>query len=60
MIDAARRLVPRLIERSASADSERRLPAETIADMQAAGLFRALQPKRWAASNSICEPSTTF
>jgi len=47
MIDAAKRLVPRLIERSASTDSERRLPAETIADMQAAGLFRALQPKRW-------------
>jgi 3-hydroxy-9,10-secoandrosta-1,3,5(10)-triene-9,17-dione monooxygenase len=47
MIDAARQLVPRLIERSASADRERRLPAETIADMQAAGLFRALQPKRW-------------
>ena len=47
MIEAARRLVPRLIERSAITDSERRLPAETIAEMQAAGLFQALQPKRW-------------
>ena len=47
MIDVARRLVPRLIERNAEGDRERRLPAETIADMQSAGLFRALQPKRW-------------
>ena len=47
MIDAARRLVPHLIERGARADAARRLPEETIADMQAAGLFRALQPKRW-------------
>ena len=29
------------------AERERRLPKETIADMQAAGLFRVLQPRRW-------------
>lgn len=44
---AARRLVPRLIERAERADADRRIPDETVAEMQAAGLFRALQPKRW-------------
>jgi 3-hydroxy-9,10-secoandrosta-1,3,5(10)-triene-9,17-dione monooxygenase len=47
LVDAARRLVPHLIERADRADSERRIPDETVAEMQAADLFRALQPKRW-------------
>jgi 3-hydroxy-9,10-secoandrosta-1,3,5(10)-triene-9,17-dione monooxygenase len=46
-LESARLLVPRLIERGARADGERRIPDETIAEMKAAGLFRALQPKRW-------------
>jgi 3-hydroxy-9,10-secoandrosta-1,3,5(10)-triene-9,17-dione monooxygenase len=47
LVAAARDLVPRLIERADRGDRERCVPAETVAEMQAAGLFRALQPKRW-------------
>lgn len=43
----ARELVPVLKERAAETEQLRRLPAETIADFQKAGLFRVLQPKRW-------------
>ena len=49
---AARQLVPRLIERTGRGDAERCIPAETVAEMQAAGLFRALQPKRWGGLES--------
>ena len=47
LIERARALVPRLIERAPQGERDRRLPEETIAEMKAAGLFRALQPKRW-------------
>jgi 3-hydroxy-9,10-secoandrosta-1,3,5(10)-triene-9,17-dione monooxygenase len=47
LLESARLLVPRLIERGPRADGDRRIPDETIAEMKAAGLFRALQPKRW-------------
>jgi 3-hydroxy-9,10-secoandrosta-1,3,5(10)-triene-9,17-dione monooxygenase len=47
VIARARALAPVLAERAAAAEQERRLPDETIADMQAAGFFRVLQPKRW-------------
>ncbi|HUZ74073.1 MAG TPA: acyl-CoA dehydrogenase family protein [Stellaceae bacterium] len=47
LIRRAREMVPRLAARSARAEAERRLPAETVAEMQAAGFFRVLQPKRW-------------
>jgi 3-hydroxy-9,10-secoandrosta-1,3,5(10)-triene-9,17-dione monooxygenase len=47
LVRRARALSPMLAQRAAIGDRERRLPKETIADMQAAGLFRVLQPKRW-------------
>lgn len=47
LIERARALVPVLAERAPRADRERVVPKESIADMQAAGLFRVLQPKRW-------------
>jgi 3-hydroxy-9,10-secoandrosta-1,3,5(10)-triene-9,17-dione monooxygenase len=47
LLESARLLAPRLIERSDRADSERRIPDETIAEMKAAGFFRVLQPNRW-------------
>jgi 3-hydroxy-9,10-secoandrosta-1,3,5(10)-triene-9,17-dione monooxygenase len=47
LIARARAMIPVLRERAAAAERERRLPSETIADMQAAGFFRVLQPKRW-------------
>src|SRR2546430_12577919 len=40
-------LLPVLRERTARAEQLRRLPDETFADFQDAGLFRALQPKRY-------------
>jgi len=46
-IDRARALVPVLRERAAAAEAERTMPAETIADLNASGLLRTLQPKRW-------------
>ena len=47
IIARARALIPMLAARAPQAEQARRLPAETIADMQAAGFFRVLQPKRW-------------
>ena len=47
MVARTRALIPALAERAPMGERERRLPKETIADMQAAGLFRVLQPKRW-------------
>jgi 3-hydroxy-9,10-secoandrosta-1,3,5(10)-triene-9,17-dione monooxygenase len=47
LIARVRALVPVLAERAAEAEAERCLPDATIADMQAAGLVRVLQPKRW-------------
>ena len=43
----ARALLPTLRQRAAAAEQLRRMPDETIADFQEAGLFRALQPERW-------------
>ncbi|MGH7090827.1 MAG: acyl-CoA dehydrogenase family protein [Stellaceae bacterium] len=47
LLRRARALVPRLAERAAAAEAARSLPKETIAEMQEAGFFRILQPKRW-------------
>jgi 3-hydroxy-9,10-secoandrosta-1,3,5(10)-triene-9,17-dione monooxygenase len=47
MVARARALIPTLSDRVLQGERERRLPAQTIADMQKAGLFRVLQPKRW-------------
>jgi 3-hydroxy-9,10-secoandrosta-1,3,5(10)-triene-9,17-dione monooxygenase len=47
IIARARALVPTLAGRSPEARRRRRIPDETIADMQGAGFFRVLQPKRW-------------
>jgi 3-hydroxy-9,10-secoandrosta-1,3,5(10)-triene-9,17-dione monooxygenase len=42
-----RALLPALRERAAQAEQLRRLPDETVKDFQEAGLFRALQPRRY-------------
>ena len=47
LIARARALTSTLAARAAKAEQDRRVPAETIADMQAAGLFRVFQPKGW-------------
>lgn len=58
LIARARALIPKLAARAPQAEQERRLPKETIADMQAAGLFRVLQPKRWGGYEM--DPATYF
>ncbi|MGA7487641.1 MAG: acyl-CoA dehydrogenase family protein [Xanthobacteraceae bacterium] len=47
IVARARAMVPTLAERSQEGRRRRRVAAETIADMQRAGFFRVLQPKRW-------------
>src|SRR5271168_2046370 len=47
LVQRARELVPVLAERAPRAERERCVPAETIADLQRAGLFRILQAKRY-------------
>ncbi len=46
-LESVRALLPVLRERTARAEQLRRLPDETFADFQEAGLFRALQPRRY-------------
>ncbi|MDB5685602.1 MAG: acyl-CoA dehydrogenase type 2 [Rhizorhabdus sp.] len=40
-------LLPAIASRTAQADRNRDLPAETVAEIKAAGLFRSLQPAAW-------------
>ncbi len=47
LVQRARDLGPRLAERRASTEANGAVPVETIQEMQDAGLFRAVQPKRW-------------
>lgn len=47
IIARARALIPTLAKRSLEGRRQRRIPDEIIADMQRAGFFRVLQPKRW-------------
>lgn len=47
LVARARAMIPVLAGRAAAAERARRQPAETIAEMQEAGFFRVLQPKRW-------------
>src|SRR6516162_6950525 len=46
-LQRVRSLLPTLRERADYAEKLRRLPDETFADFQEAGLFRCLQPKRY-------------
>ncbi len=47
LLERARALIPALKARSDAATAARCLPRETIQDMQEAGLFRVLQPRRY-------------
>lgn len=47
LLDRARAMIPVLKERARRCVSERDVPAESIAEMQEAGFFKILQPKRW-------------
>ena len=58
LIARAEALAPTLAGRAAQ-DAQGRIPAETIADMQAAGFFKVLQPKRYGGYGSIRRRSST-
>ncbi|WP_245732400.1 flavin-dependent monooxygenase [Solimonas aquatica] len=45
LVQRARAMVPRLKERAAKTDAERKVPDETVREMKEAGFFRVLQPK---------------
>jgi 3-hydroxy-9,10-secoandrosta-1,3,5(10)-triene-9,17-dione monooxygenase len=47
LVERARAMLPALRARSAACVAGRDVPAQSIADMQEAGFFRILQPKRW-------------
>jgi 3-hydroxy-9,10-secoandrosta-1,3,5(10)-triene-9,17-dione monooxygenase len=47
LLARARALVPVLRERAGAADTARRMPDETLADLLDAGIFRIVQPRRF-------------
>lgn len=47
IVARAKAMIPALRARSRQAIADRKIPDETIAEMQEAGFFRILQPKRW-------------
>jgi 3-hydroxy-9,10-secoandrosta-1,3,5(10)-triene-9,17-dione monooxygenase len=47
LVARARAMIPGLKERAKACTAARNVPAETVAEMQAAGFFKVLQPKRW-------------
>jgi 3-hydroxy-9,10-secoandrosta-1,3,5(10)-triene-9,17-dione monooxygenase len=50
MIARARALVPVLVERARHCEELRRIPDETVADLQAQGLFAAFRPARYGGA----------
>ncbi|CAB3785946.1 Flavin-dependent monooxygenase, oxygenase subunit HsaA [Paraburkholderia caffeinitolerans] len=58
LIARAHALAPVLAERGDAAEAAGRIPAQTIADMQAAGFFKVLQPKRYGGYE--LDPQTFF
>jgi len=47
LVERARAMIPALKSRAKQCIADLKVPDETIAEMQAAGFFRILQPKRW-------------
>lgn len=47
LVEAALAMIPVLRERAPACALGHDVPAETVADMKAAGFFRVLQPRRW-------------
>src|SRR5215470_6980219 len=47
LLDRVEALAPAIAARAAAADTERRLSAETIADLRASGLFRIMQARNF-------------
>lgn len=47
LVQRARDMVPTLLERAAQCEADRKVPQATVDEMQAAGFFRVLQPKKY-------------
>lgn len=47
LVERARAMIPTLKARARQCTKDYNVPAETIAEMKAAGFFKILQPKRW-------------
>ena len=47
VLAAVKDLLPGIAARADQAEAERRIPRETISELQEAGVFRMLQPARW-------------
>ena len=47
VLAAVKDLLPGIAARADQAEADRRIPAETIAELKEAGVFRMLQPQRW-------------
>ncbi|KDP86083.1 MULTISPECIES: acyl-CoA dehydrogenase family protein [Cupriavidus] len=58
LIGRAHEMIPVLAQRAGQAEAQSRIPAETVADMQAAGLFKVLQPRRYGGYE--LDPQTFF
>lgn len=58
LIARAEELAPVLDARAGEANAIGRIPADTLADLQAAGFFKVLQPKRYGGSE--LDPQTFF
>lgn len=58
LIARAEQMIPVLAQRATQAEAEARIPAETIAEMQAAGFFKVLQPRRHGGYE--LDPQTFF
>ncbi|KRW58441.1 acyl-CoA dehydrogenase family protein [Pseudomonas sp. TTU2014-080ASC] len=58
LIEIARGLVPVLKERAAQAERDGKVPVETVAELKASGLLRALQPKLFGGYE--VDPRTFF
>lgn len=58
LVDRARSMIPTLAARARKCTADRNVPAETISEMQEAGFFRILQPKRWGGYEM--HPNTFF
>lgn len=58
LIARAHALAPTLAQRAGQAEQGARVPEQTVADMQAAGFFKVLQPRRYGGYE--LEPQTFF
>jgi 3-hydroxy-9,10-secoandrosta-1,3,5(10)-triene-9,17-dione monooxygenase len=57
-VAAARELAPAIAQRAEQAERDRRIPDDTVRDLDAAGLLHAFRPARWGGAE--CAPRAFF